>query len=153
MLVDAPPAARVRSGKRHMADNGFGCRSKGQGIEMAWTIIEKLRRDQGTAPNLRDYDQARRTAATGQSVGIVDHGNPVPNLRDYDQARRTAATGQSVGIVDHGNPVPTNRIATDLGRSRETTLTNLDKLEAGNYIERSAAVGHAYDYRVKILLK
>ena len=28
---------------------------------MAWTIIEKSRRDQATAPNLRDYDQARRT--------------------------------------------------------------------------------------------
>jgi hypothetical protein len=49
-----------------MAGNGFrrtipGCRSKGQGIEMAWTIIEKSRLDQAIAPNLRDYDQARRT--------------------------------------------------------------------------------------------
>src|SRR6266481_6224937 len=33
------------------------------------------------------------------------------------------------------------------------TLTNPEGLEAGNYIERSSAVGHAYDYRVKILLK
>ena len=54
--------------------------------------------------------------------------------------------------VDHGNPVPTSRIAADLRRSKEATLANLEKLEAGNYIERSAAAGHAYDYRVCILL-
>ena len=59
----------------------------------------------------------------------------------------------SVGIVDHGNPVPTFRIAADLKRSREATLANLERLEAGNYIKRSAAAGHAYDYRVKILLE
>jgi biotin operon repressor len=57
----------------------------------------------------------------------------------------------SVGIVDHGNPVPTNRIAADLKRSREATLANLERLEAGNYINRSAAAGHAYTYRVCIL--
>jgi hypothetical protein len=37
--------------------------------------------------------------------------------------------------------------------SRDATLTNLEKLEAGNYIERSAAVGHAYRYRVQLLTK
>ena len=54
--------------------------------------------------------------------------------------------GKCLGIVEHGNPVPTNRIAAELGRSRDATLTNLDRLEAGKYIERSAAVGHAYEY-------
>ena len=52
--------------------------------------------------------------------------------------------GRSIGIVDHGNPVPTSRIAADLGRSR-------DRLESSNYIERSAAVGHAYGYKVQLL--
>jgi biotin operon repressor len=59
--------------------------------------------------------------------------------------------GKSLGIVESGNPVPTNRIAADLGRSRDATLTNLGRLEAGNYIERSAAVGHAYEYKVQLL--
>lgn len=58
----------------------------------------------------------------------------------------------SVGMVDHGNPIPTSRIAADLKRSREATLVNLERLEAGNYISRSAAAGHAYTYRVCILL-
>jgi hypothetical protein len=58
--------------------------------------------------------------------------------------------GQPVGIVNEGRPVPTSRIAADLNRSREATLANLERLEAGNYIERSAATGHAYDYRVLI---
>ena len=58
--------------------------------------------------------------------------------------------GQPVGIVNDGRPVPTSRIAADLNRSREATLANLERLEAGNYIERSAATGHAYDYRVLI---
>ena len=30
---------------------------------------------------------------------------------------------------------------------------NLEKLEAGNYIERLAAAGHAYNYRVYLLLE
>jgi hypothetical protein len=51
----------------------------------------------------------------------------------------------------HGNSVPTSRIACDLGRSRDATLTNLEGLEAGNYIERSAAVGHAYEYKVRLI--
>jgi hypothetical protein len=55
-----------------------------------------------------------------------------------------------VGIVDHGKPIPTSRIATDLKRSREATLVNLERLEAGKYISRSAAAGHAYSYRVFI---
>jgi hypothetical protein len=51
----------------------------------------------------------------------------------------------------HGNSVPTSRIACDLGRSRDATLTNLEGLEAGNYIERSAAVGHAYEYKIRLI--
>jgi hypothetical protein len=45
----------------------------------------------------------------------------------------------------------TSRIAADLKRSREATLANLERLEVGNYISRSAAAGHAYSYRVFIL--
>ena len=55
-----------------------------------------------------------------------------------------------VGIVDHGKPIPTSRIAADLKRSREATLVNLERLEAGNYISRLASAGHAYSYRVFI---
>lgn len=66
-------------------------------------------------------------------------------------AEDAGGDGKSLGIVDHGNPVPTNRIAADLGRSRDATLTNLERLEASNYIERSAAVGHAYEYKVHLL--
>jgi hypothetical protein len=55
-----------------------------------------------------------------------------------------------MGIVDSGNPIPTSRIAADLKRSREATLVNLERLEAGNYIKRSASAGHAYKYRVCI---
>jgi len=58
--------------------------------------------------------------------------------------------GKTVGIVDDGRPIPTSRIAAELRRSRESTLANLEKLEAGNYLERSAAAGHAYNYRVRI---
>lgn len=58
--------------------------------------------------------------------------------------------GLAIGIVDHGNPIPTSRIAADLQRSREATLANLERLEAGNYIQRSGAAGHAYRYRVQI---
>jgi hypothetical protein len=65
----------------------------------------------------------------------------------------TTEPAGSVGIVDGGRPVPTGRIAADLRRSREATLANLEKLEAGNYIERSAAVGHAYSYRVSVRLE
>jgi len=61
--------------------------------------------------------------------------------------------GHWVGIVEDGEPVPTSRIAAGLKRSREATLANLEKVEDGNYISRSAAAGHAYDYRVRILLK
>jgi hypothetical protein len=38
-------------------------------------------------------------------------------------------------------------------RSREATLANMEKLAAGNYIERSADADHAYTYRVRILLE
>jgi hypothetical protein len=61
--------------------------------------------------------------------------------------------GNSMGIVDEGRPVPTSRIATELRRSREATLANMEKLAAGNYIERLADAGHAYRYRVRILLE
>jgi hypothetical protein len=61
--------------------------------------------------------------------------------------------GEPVGIVDGGRPVPTNRIAAELRRSRETTLANMGKLAAGNYIERLADAGHAYSYRVRVLLE
>lgn len=61
------------------------------------------------------------------------------------------SNGRPAGIVEHGEPVPTSRIAEDLGCSREATLANLEKLEAGDYIERSAAAGHAYSYRVCIV--
>jgi hypothetical protein len=66
-------------------------------------------------------------------------------------AEDLGGNGKSLGIVEHGNPVPTNRIACDLGRSSAATLTNLERLEAGNYIERSAAVGHAYEYKVQLI--
>jgi biotin operon repressor len=66
-------------------------------------------------------------------------------------AEDSGSNGKSLGIVEHGNPVPTNRISADLGRSRDATLTNLERLEIGNYIERSAAVGHAYEYKVQLL--
>ena len=61
--------------------------------------------------------------------------------------------GSSVGIVDGGRPVSTSRIAADLRRSREATLANMEKLAAGNYIDRLADAGHAYRYRVRILLE
>jgi DNA-binding Lrp family transcriptional regulator len=57
------------------------------------------------------------------------------------------------GSVDDGRPVPTSRIAADLKRSREATLANLARLDAGDYIERSTAAGHAYEYRVCILVE
>ena len=57
-----------------------------------------------------------------------------------------------MGVVNHGKPVPTSRIAGDLRRSKEAALANLERLEAGNYIVRAAAPGHAYRYRVFILL-
>jgi hypothetical protein len=34
---------------------------------------------------------------------------------------------------------------------REATLANLEKLEAGNYLSRWAATGHAYTYRVLLI--
>jgi len=73
-------------------------------------------------------------------------------LRAHVTAEREC-NGKSVGIVDDGRPVPTSRIAADLRRSREATLANMEKLAAGNYIERSADAGHAYNYRVRILIE
>ena len=72
-------------------------------------------------------------------------------LRAHVTTEDAAGNEKFVGIVEDGRPVPTSRIAADLSRSREATLANLEKLEAGNYIERSAAAGHAYNYRVYIL--
>jgi hypothetical protein len=74
-------------------------------------------------------------------------------LRAHVTTEDAAGNGKSVGIVEDGRPIPTSRIAADLSRSREATLANLEKLEAGNYLERSAAPGHAYRYRVLILLQ
>ncbi len=73
-------------------------------------------------------------------------------LRAHVTAEDSAGNGRSLGIVDEGRPVPTSRIAVELRRSRETTLANMGKLAAGNYIERLADAGHAYRYRVRILL-
>jgi hypothetical protein len=66
-------------------------------------------------------------------------------------AEDSDSNGKHLGIGEHGDPVPTNRIATDLGRSRDATLTNLERLETGDYIERSAAAGHAYGYKVQLI--
>ena|SRR6267154_2715176 len=74
-------------------------------------------------------------------------------LRAHVTAEDSAGDGRSLGIVDEGRPVPTSRIAGELRRSRETTLANMEKLAAGNYIERLADAGHAYRYRVRILLE
>jgi hypothetical protein len=74
-------------------------------------------------------------------------------LRAHVTAENLDGNGKPVGVVDAGHPVPTSRIAAELRRSREATLANLERLEAGNYIERSAAIGHAYSYRVRILLE
>src|SRR5713226_5648360 len=89
------------------------------------------------------------------SDGLLDHRRNMGSsiweylwLLAHVTTEDPGGNGKSLGIVDHGNPVPTNRIAADLKRSRDATLTNLVRLEAGNYIERSAAVGHAYRYRV-----
>ena len=74
-------------------------------------------------------------------------------LRAHVTAEGPDGQGETVGIVDHGNPVPTRRIAAALQRSREATLANLEKLEAGNYIKRSAEVGQAYSYRVCVSVR
>jgi len=70
------------------------------------------------------------------------------------RAHATSAgdSDEEPAIVDHGRPIPTNRIASELGRSRETVLSNLERLEAGNYIVRDGAPGHAYRFRVSTRL-
>jgi hypothetical protein len=73
-------------------------------------------------------------------------------LKAHVTTEDPAGNGKSVGVVDGGRPVSTRRIAADLRRSREATLANMEKLAAGNYIERWADAGHAYKYRVHILL-
>jgi hypothetical protein len=72
-------------------------------------------------------------------------------LRAHVTEETTDGNGNRVGVVDNGHAVPTNRIAADLGRSREATLANLERLEARDYIQRSADVGCAYNYRVQLL--
>src|ERR1700730_165354 len=91
------------------------------------------------------------------SDGLLDHRRNMGSsiweylwLLAHVTAEDLGGNGKSLGVVEHGNPVPTKRIADDLGRSRDGTLTNLERLEAGNYIERSAAVGHAYEYKVQL---
>ena len=74
-------------------------------------------------------------------------------LRAHVTSEDPDGNGKSVGVVNQGKPVPTSRIAADLRRSREAALANLDRLEAGNYLERVGAPGHAYRYRVFILLE
>jgi hypothetical protein len=71
-------------------------------------------------------------------------------MRAHVTTEANDGNGKSVGIVSHGHPVPTSRIAAGLQRSREATLPNLEKLEAGRYIKLSASAGHAYEYRVYI---
>jgi biotin operon repressor len=51
-------------------------------------------------------------------------------------------------IVNCGKPISTRQIAEELNRSREAVLVNLNRLEAGRYIQRSGSSGHAYSYRV-----
>ncbi len=84
------------------------------------------------------------------SDGVLDHRRRMGSsiweylwLLAHVTAENPDGSGKSLGIVNLGDPVPTNRIAADLDRSRDATLTNLEKLEAGNYIERAAAAGHA----------
>jgi hypothetical protein len=90
---------------------------------------------------------------------LLDHrGKMGSSIWEYLWLRAHVTTerecnGSPVGIVDGGRPVPTGRIAADLRRSREATLANMERLAAGNYIERSADVGHAYSYRVRIFLE
>ena len=92
------------------------------------------------------------------SNGLLDHRRTMGSsiceylwLRAHVTAEESDSRGRPAGIVEHGEPVPTSRIAEHLRRSREATLANLERLEAGDYIERSGAVGHAYSYRVRIL--
>jgi hypothetical protein len=61
-------------------------------------------------------------------------------LRAHVTSEAPDVDGNSVGVVNHGKPVPTSRIAADLWRSREAALANLERLEAGNYLERSPRV-------------
>jgi hypothetical protein len=76
------------------------------------------------------------------SDGVLDHRRRVGSsiweylwLLAQETPEDPGGNGKSLGIVEHGNPVPTNRIVCDLGRSRDAILTNLERLEAGNYIE------------------
>jgi hypothetical protein len=92
------------------------------------------------------------------SYGLLDHRrNMGSSIWEYLWLLAHVTAGEPdenetcVGIVERGNPIPTSRIASDLKRSREATLVNLERLEAGKYISRSAAAGHAYSYRIYIL--
>lgn len=92
------------------------------------------------------------------SYGLLDHRRNMGSsiweylwLLAHVTADEPGENETCVGIVDYGNPIPTSRIASDLKRSREATLVNLERLEAGNYINRSAAAGHAYSYQIYIL--
>jgi hypothetical protein len=86
---------------------------------------------------------------------LLDHRRKMgSSIWEYLWLRaHVTAAEEPVGIVDGGRPVPTSRIAIELRRSREATLANMERLAAGNYIERLADAGHAYRYRVRILLE
>jgi hypothetical protein len=71
-------------------------------------------------------------------------------LLSHVTTKESDGNGGFVGIVADGKSIPTSRIAKDLQRARATSLANLERLEAGNYIMRMGAPGHAYRYRVPI---
>ncbi len=96
-----------------------------------------------------DFPKLTKTFPFGQLGDVTTNRTPV---RAHVTTERDC-NGKSVGIVDNGLPIPTKRIAADLRRSREATLANMEKLAAGDYIDRSADAGHAYRYRVRILLE
>ena len=71
--------------------------------------------------------------------------------RARELLRIQTVTGKTLGIVEHGNPVPTNRIATDLGRSRDATLTNLERLETATTSSAQPLRGTHTDIRCSLL--
>ena len=72
------------------------------------------------------------------------------SIWEYLWLRANVLSGDDVepALVAHGKPISTRRIAEELRRSREAVRANLDRLEAGRYILRWGAAGHAYKYKV-----